>query len=604
MPSSPKEEQVVMIDIRDPESMMYFPMLLGGDPDEGSSEDSREPQTKKLPQASPPSTKGLSYPGPQPILSNVPEPTNLIQTVLQPELENPRILIPPLLLPNIIQLADRFPVPQEPPDQHEDIPDTAEPVAQEPAEPPVVEVEVRPAEPLVPPDEPAAQLPIDAPELALPTVASVLPEFTLPELAPLAKPPEPEPKPIQEPPRKPEPESLTKPIETAKEHIPEKVSPPQKAVEKPQKRPAAKPFKLPEADTNPPKLPSRKLSPLTSREVDILALTPIPALPTLPAAIPSGEARGRFAISPESNLATSETEPGSKTGIPSSEAGVISLAKAPETNEAAMETDSVFTVSIAKSANVSRPTGSGVEGEGAAAGSASGTKTASSTGSGSGPGSTSGAGTKAFSGITIAGSAPEPNSKAFSGITIVGGAVETKDGAESILHAPAPKPLQTSYGLSIISTEDSGGGLPVFGVFDNNEQVYTVYLDMRQKEADQNPAWTLEFAVLQDPTERSNAAGNPGRSKQGLILPFPISKEHPILPLQVVRKNLGKMIIVYAIINAQGKMEKISIKDSPDGRLLQPLLEALAKWVFRPARLDGAPVAVKVLMGIPLWLPG
>jgi hypothetical protein len=64
------------------------------------------------------------------------------------------------------------------------------------------------------------------------------------------------------------------------------------------------------------------------------------------------------------------------------------------------------------------------------------------------------------------------------------------------------------------------------------------------------------------------------------------------------------MIIVYAIINAQGKMEKISIKDSPDGRLLQPLLEALAKWVFRPARLDGAPVAVKVLMGIPLWLPG
>ena len=29
--------------------------------------------------------------------------------------------------------------------------------------------------------------------------------------------------------------------------------------------------------------------------------------------------------------------------------------------------------------------------------------------------------------------------------------------------------------------------------------------------------------------------------------------------------------------------------------------QALSKWVFRPAQLNGQPVAVKVLLGIPLF---
>ena len=51
------------------------------------------------------------------------------------------------------------------------------------------------------------------------------------------------------------------------------------------------------------------------------------------------------------------------------------------------------------------------------------------------------------------------------------------------------------YGqLSVVSTENSGGGLPYFGVF-SDEQIRTVYLDMRQRETDETPLWILEFAV-------------------------------------------------------------------------------------------------------------
>jgi len=78
------------------------------------------------------------------------------------------------------------------------------------------------------------------------------------------------------------------------------------------------------------------------------------------------------------------------------------------------------------------------------------------------------------------------------------------------------RPLQTAYGLTVISTENSGGGLPSFGVF-SNQPIYTVYLDMRQTENDSRPSWTLEFAVISETDPLVNAADQ-SRSLQGLVL--------------------------------------------------------------------------------------
>jgi hypothetical protein len=63
------------------------------------------------------------------------------------------------------------------------------------------------------------------------------------------------------------------------------------------------------------------------------------------------------------------------------------------------------------------------------------------------------------------------------------------------------------------------------------------------------------------------------------------------------------MVIVYGIVNLQGKLEQITIKQSPDALFTEPVLAALGKWIFRPARLNGEPVPVKALMGIPLAVP-
>jgi hypothetical protein len=202
------------------------------------------------------------------------------------------------------------------------------------------------------------------------------------------------------------------------------------------------------------------------------------------------------------------------------------------------------------------------------------------------------------------GANPGAPKSSFGGITIIGGAGGTGSTANSGANsasAPPPRPLQTSYGYTVISTESSGGGIPFVGVF-SQEQVYTVFLDMRQTETDPAPSWTLQFSVLQE-TGAQAIAKSPTGTQQGLVLPFPAVKEQPALPAELVHKYLRKMVIVYAIVNIEGKMEQMSVKDSPDPLLNESVLNALRNWVFRPARLNGEPVRAKILLGIPLWLP-
>ncbi len=77
-----------------------------------------------------------------------------------------------------------------------------------------------------------------------------------------------------------------------------------------------------------------------------------------------------------------------------------------------------------------------------------------------------------------------------------------------------------------------------------------------------------------------------------------------MLPPELVQRHIRKLVIVYGIVNKEGKIEQMSIQESPDPLLNQPVLDALSKWVFLPGLLNGAPVAVQALLGVPLWTPG
>jgi hypothetical protein len=314
---------------------------------------------------------------------------------------------------------------------------------------------------------------------------------------------------------------------------------------------------------------------------DFLALSPTPA--TTPGVLPPGESRGLFVISTRPNLDTAETRPGVR---PEDAAGVADQER-PERIGALLgnSPNDANEVDLATPGDPADPT------EVASAGRA-----------------------PAFPGITIlaGGAGPEDavDRDRPSGISVVGGSVEPGDPARtpsgaaptSDTRASRPGDLQTSYGVTVLSTDTGGGGLPRFGVF-TDEQVHTVFFDMRRTLADPAPAWTVEYGVPGGSRIQANldpeAGAPPG---QGLLLPFPVERHQPTFPSGIASRFPEQMVIAYGVIGVDGRIGEIGVKQSPDERLTGPVLEALSRWTFRPGRLDGVAVPVKLLLGIPIWV--
>jgi TonB family protein len=74
----------------------------------------------------------------------------------------------------------------------------------------------------------------------------------------------------------------------------------------------------------------------------------------------------------------------------------------------------------------------------------------------------------------------------------------------------------------------------------------------------------------------------------------------PKLNSELIRTYLRNVIVVYAVMDTQGGLQRLSVRQSPNQRLNASILAALAHWKFQPAQLNGHPVPLKVLIGIPL----
>ncbi|MGH9502763.1 MAG: hypothetical protein ACRD20_07935 [Terriglobales bacterium] len=145
-----------------------------------------------------------------------------------------------------------------------------------------------------------------------------------------------------------------------------------------------------------------------------------------------------------------------------------------------------------------------------------------------------------------------------------------------IQRTPVKIPPQTAYGMTISPTAESGGGLPDLGVF-ANEKVYTVFLDMRENAGDLTPSWTFQYARLRSAADQKDPAPAP----EGMSPPFPLTKEMPGLNSELIRKYLRNVIVVYAVMDKEGKLHNLAVKQTPDSRFTPPILAALSHWTFR-----------------------
>jgi hypothetical protein len=514
-----------------------------------------------------PKQGGLVYPAPQPVISNPPNPTNRIQTILQPELVKPPELRVPLPLPNMVKLArgPRLPAP-----------------------PPLVpKVDVQALPPARPPEAPKLSA-----EVRPPRMPYALPLQNLP-------PPVENPK-LTLPPPTPEP-----PKEVAYTPIVPRV---QASAEEPRLTAAAPSLALPSGAGG-------------QDERSILVLSPTPGPPDAAAQVPAGEAHGQFAMGPEPNLkGSSKLPPGSPTGVEGGTGtGGTGSAGSGGSGTGAGATGS-GSGEGGGGGGTGKGTGPGVGngvGPGVGTGSGTGTGTGSGsglngtggggTGNGTGTGSGSGPGRGEGSGSgTGTGSGPGSGINPFPGISIMGGTGNTGvvGGTKSSQPGKPPGPRPT-YGMTIVATAASGGGLRDFGIF-HNEQVFTVYIEMTHSPAPA-PSWTLQYALLRRRTASSSTitlgASNAVQMQDHVLAPFPIDKEEPQFTSEIVARSEGRMMVAYVEITSEGKTENLRIVQSPNPLLNQPLLEALGKWTFRAAEMNGQAVAVKALVGFPLSLP-
>jgi hypothetical protein len=144
-----------------------------------------------------------------------------------------------------------------------------------------------------------------------------------------------------------------------------------------------------------------------------------------------------------------------------------------------------------------------------------------------------------------------------------------------------------SYSMTIVTTGNSGGGVGDFGIF-SDEAVFTVYLNPAESANDPAPAWPLQYALL-NPT---------GGTLEDLLPPIAVKKKMPLWPQDLSGRYEGQQIALYAVINAEGKIGHFKVLQSPSSLLSEVLLAALEQWVFRPATMNGRPVAVKVVLGV------
>ena len=593
-PLPPPADHLFVIDMASKSKLVYFPELNSRDESEAPkrSKESKAPEDKRA-KAKDLRTKGLSNPGQQAIVSDPPNPTNTLQTLLQPALVDPPNLQQPVPLPNIIQIAKAVPLPKpEPPKPELTVArkDLAVPAPTQAAPVPtkVALPNRAPEQPAQLPAQPATPLRKDLTVPAPTLTASQRPKVVLPQANSEGPMPLPE-KPIELTTLQKD-LAIPTPAQAAtvqrqgtaltNNNSASAIPVPQRPVEKeltiaaptqaaaPQRRSttlsntnSASAIPVPqrpvekELTISAPTAPAPQIAAVETHRLDrrnLLAVSPLPAPPQPTVIVPAAEARGSVAISPESNLSGSANGPGAKTDtLPTASAGVGKV-------------DGVAGNSTSNKAN-----GSGKSDNPAAAG--------------SGNGNSNGA----------------PAAKSpFPGVTIQGGRLE----GTGVITGVAPRPptvtfgnppsnyaaIYAVYGITIVSNAGSGGGLPDLGVF-AHEQVYTVYVEMKSKSGAVLTPWTLQYAPVPATTDPT-----------GVVPPFPITKQSPEFPAELARKYAKRLVVVYAIINAEGKLQQAVVKETPDPLLNPAALAALAKWTFKPAERNFHPVSVKILMGIPV----
>ena len=76
--------------------------------------------------------------------------------------------------------------------------------------------------------------------------------------------------------------------------------------------------------------------------------------------------------------------------------------------------------------------------------------------------------------------------------------------------------------------------------------------------------------------------------------PVPVRTVPPDYPREMQRDGVSGVVMVSCMIDEKGDVQEVSIEKSSNSAFNPSAMAAVKKWKFKPAKVDGAPVAKKV----------
>jgi len=89
-------------------------------------------------------------------------------------------------------------------------------------------------------------------------------------------------------------------------------------------------------------------------------------------------------------------------------------------------------------------------------------------------------------------------------------------------------------------------------------------------------------------------------SKAGdVTAPIAVREVDPAYPADLIRENIQGIVILYAVIRADGTVAQVKVLEGFDDRLDENARKALSAWHFVPGTRDGNPVDLEAVVRIP-----
>ena len=170
--------------------------------------------------------------------------------------------------------------------------------------------------------------------------------------------------------------------------------------------------------------------------------------------------------------------------------------------------------------------------------------------------------------------------------------------AATTVYPVAPPPPRRP--MMVVTTGPvGGGGLEVYRVLKGGK-IYTIYLPMPGKN------WILQYCAHEGSAGDLNQQHPSVEFKVESPIVPPAALEQfdfhrpPVAESEACRKE---MIILQGVIREDGSVGDLKVFKGLIGAADQAALTAFGRWKFRPAQRSNKPIAVEILVGIPVLLP-